>query len=185
MYGTAIATVGEGGSTANGFTMGTGARLGWAGGGFNVAGAQFTTRNTASAPSFKDQVLGVSYDFGIARLGVAQRRWVFGADKTVNTQVGAVIPAGAGIVKLTSVQADQTGATAAQSANDAKLFGAGYVHALSKRTAVYAHVARLDNEAAAAFAIPGGPAVSGASTAANFFGGQKSTAFEMGLRHDF
>jgi predicted porin len=185
IYGAAIVTAGEGGSTANGFTKGSGIRLGWAGAGINVAAAQFTSRNTASGRSFKDQVVGGSYDFGIAKLSVAQRRWVFGADKTVNTQVGAVIPAGGGVVKLTFVQADQSGATAAQNANDATLLGAGYVHSLSKRTAVYSHLARIDNDAGASFAIPGGPAVSGASTAINYFGGRKSTAFEFGVRHDF
>jgi predicted porin len=59
------------------------------------------------------------------------------------------------------------------------------VYLFSKRTAVYAHAARIDNKGAAIFAIPGGPAVSATPTAANFFGGQKSTAYEVGVRHDF
>ena len=100
----------------------------------------------------KDQVIGASYDFGSAKVDVAQRRWIFGADRTVNTQVGAVIPAGLGNIKLTWLRADQTGATAAQSANDSTLWGAGYVYLLSKRTALYAHAARIDNKGAAAFA---------------------------------
>lgn len=185
VYGSLIVTAGEGGTTATGFTKGDGFRLGWAQRGVHVAVAQFTTRNAAGNQRFKDQVVGASYDFGLAKVGVAQRRWTFGADRTVNTQVGATIPAGPGNVKLTWLRADQTGATAAQSANDASLWGAGYVYLLSKRTAVYAHAARIDNNGAAAFAIPGGPAVSGTSTAANFFGGQKSTAYEAGIRHDF
>lgn len=185
VYGALILTAGEGGTTANGFTKGNGFRLGWAGAGFNVAAAQFTTKNAAANQSFKDQVIGVSYDFGVAKVDVAQRRWVYGSDKTVNTQIGAVIPAGPGVVKLTYLRADQTGATAALGANDANLIGAGYVYSLSKRTALYGHLARVDNKGTAAFAIPGGPAVSGNSAAANYFGGQKSTAYEVGLRHDF
>ena len=185
VYGSVTVTAGEGGATAAGFTRGNGFRLGWAGSGFNAAVAQFTTRNATGNQHFKDQVYGVSYDFGIAKLSVAQRRWVFGPDRTVNSQIGASIPAGPGVVKLTYVRADQSGATAAQSANDAHLIGAGYVYSLSKRTALYGHVARLENKAAAAFAVPGGPAVSGNPTAANYFGGQKSTAFELGIRHDF
>jgi predicted porin len=66
--------------------------------------------------------------------------------------------------------------------NDARLFGAGYVHHLSKRTALYVHAARLANRGAAVFTIPGGPAVSASPTAGNSFGGQASTAFESGLR---
>jgi predicted porin len=185
VYGALIVTAGEGGTTVNGFTKGNGFRLGWSGAGFNVAAAQFTTKNATGNQSFKDQVLGASYDFGIAKLDVAQRRWAFGADKTVNTQLGAVIPAGAGAIKLTYLRADQTGATAAQSANDASLLGAGYVYNLSKRTALYGHVARVDNKGTAIFTIPGGPTVSATTTAANYFGGQKSTAYEMGVRHDF
>jgi predicted porin len=185
VYGNLIVTAGEGGTTAAGFTKGDGFRLGWAQGAIHVAVAQFTTRNAAVNQRFKDQVIGASYDFGVAKVDVAQRRWTFGADRTVNTQVGAVIPAGPGNIKLTWLRADQRGATAAQSANDASLWGTGYVYPLSRRTAVYAHAARIDNKGAAAFAIPGGPAVSGTSTAANFFGGQKSTAYEAGIRHDF
>ncbi len=185
VYGALIVTAGEGGTTATGFTRGQGFRLGWTGAGLNLAAAQFTTRNATANQHFKDQVYGVSYDFGAARLSIAQRRWVFGVDRTVNTQVGAVIPAGPGVVKLSYVRADQTGASAAQSANDANLLGAGYVHNLSRRTALYAHVARVDNQGGAAFAIPGGPAPSGNPTAPYFLGGLKSTGYEFGVRHDF
>lgn len=184
-YGALIVTAGEGGTTATGFTKGDGFRLGWAGQGVHVAAAQFSTRNAAGGRTFKDQVVGVSYDMGVAKLDLAQRRWVFGSDKTVNTQVGAVIPAGPGAIKLTWVRANQTGATAAQSANDATLLGAGYVHMLSKRTALYGHLARVSNQGAAVFTVIGGPPVSANPAASNYFGGQKSTAYEMGLRHDF
>lgn len=185
VYGALIVTAAEGGTTANGFTKGNGFRLGWAGAGLNVAAARFTTRNAAANQSFTDRVIGASYDFGVAKLSLAQRRWTFASDKTASTQVGALIPAGSGAVKLTYVRADQSGATAAQSANDANLMGAGYVYNLSKRTALYGHAARVDNKGAAVFAIPGGPAVSATSTAANYFGGRTSTAYEFGLRHDF
>jgi predicted porin len=185
VYGQAIVTAGEGGTTATGGTKGQGFRLGWASGPWNVAAAQFTTRNASGNQRFKDQVYGASYDFGMVKLDVAQRRWVFGVDRTVNTQFGAVIPLGLGLVKLTYLRADQSGATAAQSANDASLLGAGYVYSLSKRTALYTHLARVKNKGAAIFAIPGGPSVSATTTAANYFGGQTSTAYEFGIRHDF
>lgn len=185
VYGQAIVTAAEGGTTANGGTKGDGFRLGWASGPWNIAAAQFTTRNATGNQRFKDQVYGVSYDFGVVKLDAAQRRWVFGVDRTVNTQLGALIRVGQGQIKLTYVRANQTGATAAQSANDASLLGAGYVYNLSKRTALYTHLSRVENKGSAFFAIPGGPAVSGTTTAANYFGGQKSTAYELGVRHDF
>ena len=48
--------------------------------------------------------------------------------------------------------------TAVIDANDATQFGLGYVHSLSRRTALYATVARIDNKGAATFVVPGGPA---------------------------
>lgn len=185
VYGNVIVTAGEGGTTAAGGTKGDGFRLGWAGAGLNVAAAQFTTRNAAGNQRFKDQVAGVSYDAGFAKFDVQQRRWVFGVDRTVNTQVGALIPVGLGFIKLTWMRADQSGATALQNENDANLIGAGYVYNLSKRTALYVHASRIDNKGSAIFAVPGGPAVSATATAANYFGGQMSSAYELGLRHDF
>jgi predicted porin len=185
LYGQVTVSAGEGGLASAAATKGEGFRLGWASGAINVGAAQYTTRNAANSRDFKDQVFGASYDFGVVKLDVAQRRWSYLSDKTVNTQVGAVIPFGRGAFKLTYLRADQTGSTAALSANDAQLVGAGYVHYLSKRTALYTHAARVTNKGAATFTLPGGPAVSAAPAAVNFFGGQKSTGFELGVRHDF
>src|SRR4030095_6392048 len=103
----------------------------------------------------------------------------------VNTQVGAAIPAGPGVVKLTYLRGNQSGSTAALAANDASMLGAGYVYAFSKRTVVYAHASRVDNKGSAVFVIPGAPLGSANPTAPTSFGGQKSTAFEAGIRHHF
>lgn len=184
-HGALIATAGEGGATAAGFTRGDGFRLGWQGAGVNIAAAQFTTRNANTDQRFRDQTYGVSYDFGAARVNLAQRRWTYASDRTVTSMISTSIPVGVGVIKLTYLHADQTGASSALSDNDASLFGAGYVHSLSKRTALYAHAARLRNKGAAAFAIAGGPATSGNPTLPNFFGGKTSTGFEAGIRHDF
>lgn len=185
LYGQLIVTAGEGGTTAAGGTRGDGFRLGWAQGALNVGGAQFTTRNANGNQRFQDRVLGASYDFGVVRVSLAQRRWTYLSDRTVHTLMGATVPVGPGVIKLSWLQADQSGATAARSANDANLLGIGYVHALSKRTALYAHAARLANRGAATFTIPGGPAVSSNPAAGNYFGGERSTGYELGLRHDF
>jgi predicted porin len=147
--------------------------------------AQVTTRNANAGRHFTDRVWGASYDFKVVKVSVGQRQWRYGADRTTNTLVAASIPWGVGQLKFTAVRADQQGATAAQSANDATLIGAGYVHQLSKRTAVYAHASRIANKGGASFSVAGGPAVSGVASAANYFGGQKSTAIESGIRHNF
>lgn len=183
--GALIATAGEGGSAGAGQTKGDGFRLGWAQGAWQLGASQFTVRNAAADERFTDRVWGVGYDAGFARFSLAQRRWAYGSDTTVNSLFGVSVPMGAGQLKLSVLRADQTGATDALSANDATLLGVGYVYALSKRTALYAHAARLSNQGGASFAIAGGPATSGVATAANYFGGQRSTGFELGMRQDF
>ena len=184
-YGHIVKSWDEGGTTTNGFTKGDGFRLGWAKGAVNIAAGQFMTRNAANSQRFKDQVYGLSYDFGFVKLDVAQRRWEYGSDSMINTHVGAVIPAGPGVVKLSYLWGNQKGATAALDENDATQLGVGYVYAFSKRTALYAHASYVDNDGSAVFTIPGGPAVSANPAAPNFFGGQSSKGFEAGIRHNF
>lgn len=183
--GALIVTTGEGGSAGAGQTKSDGFRLGWAQGAWQLGASQFTVRNANQDEDFSDRVWGVAYDAGFAKLSVGQRRWNYRSDTTTNSLVGVIVPLGAGQLKFTYLHADQTGATAALSANDATLLGVGYVYSLSKRTALYAHAARLSNQGAASFAIAGGPATSGVATAANYFGGQRSTGFELGMRQDF
>ncbi|MBK1613097.1 porin [Rubrivivax gelatinosus] len=183
--GALIATAGEGGSAGAGQTKGDGFRVGWTQGAWQLGASQFTVRNAAGDDDFSDRVWGLAYDAGFAKLSFGQRRWNYRSDTTTNSLVGLTVPLGAGQFKFSYLRADQTGATAALSANDATLLGVGYVHSLSKRTALYAHAARLSNQGGASFAIAGGPATSGLSTAANYFGGQRSTGFELGMRQDF
>ncbi len=185
VYGAAVVSAGEGGNAAAGATKGLGGRLGWANKQLNLGVAYFKADNANAGRAFTDQVWAASYDFGVVRASVGQRRWAYGSDRTVNTLLGAVIPFGLSAVKLSWVKADQSGATAALSANDADLLGLGYQYHLSRRSALYAQLARVSNKGGAAFAVPGGPATSGVVTATNYFGGQKSTGFEFGLRHDF
>ncbi len=185
VYGSLMVARGAEGSAGAGVTRGQGGRLGWAGSALNVGVAGFKTRNANGNEPFRDTVWALSYNFGVLRAGVGQRRWAFGSDRTVNSLIGVTVPTPLGDVKISRVRADQSGATAALDARDASLTGIGLVHSLSRRTAVYGHYARISNQGSAAFAIPGGPATSGVATAANYFGGQRSTGFEVGLRHDF
>lgn len=185
VYGALVASADEGGNAAAGSTQGVGGRLGWANQQLNLGVAYFKAENANAGMAFTDQVWGLSYDFGVVRASVGQRRWAHGSERTVNTLLGAVVPLGQSILKLSWLKADQSSATAAVDANDADMLGLGYQYNLSKRTALYAQFARVSNKGGAAFAVPGGPATSGLATAANYFGGQKSTAYEFGLRHDF
>jgi predicted porin len=185
LYGSLLVSAGEGGAAGAGSAKTDGGRLAWRGEQLMVGLAQVTTRNANAGRDFTDRVWGASYDFKVLKVSLGQRQWRYGTDKTTNTLVAALVPLGFGDLKFSVLRADQKGATAAQSSNDATLIGAGYVHHLSKRTAVYAHASRIANKGGASFAVTGGPVVSGVATAANYFGGQKSTAFESGIRHNF
>lgn len=185
VYGALMVSAGEGGIAGAGATRGEGGRLGWANAQINVAVARYKTRNANGGFAFTDEAWGGSYDFGVVRASLGQRRWTYRTDRLTNTLLAAMVPVGAGVIKLTALRADQTGATSALSDNDASLLGVGYVHNLSKRTALYGHVGEVKNKAAAAFTVPGGPATSGVSTAANYFGGQTSRGYEVGVRHNF
>ena len=184
-YGAFVVSAGEGGSAAAGGSRGEGARLGWSNKALNVSVARYKAHNAAAGFAFTDDAWGASYDFGWLRASVGQRRWTYRSDRSTNTLVAAQVPLGAGVVKVSLVQLNQSGATSALSANDASLFGLGYAYNLSRRSALYAQAAQISNKASAAFAVPGGPATSGVATAANYFGGQTSRAFELGLRHSF
>jgi predicted porin len=61
--------------------------------------------------------------------------------------------------------------------NDAIQWGLGYVHNLSKRTALYATTARISNDAAARYVISDG--------SVGMAGGGTSRGYEVGVRHRF
>jgi predicted porin len=93
---------------------------------------------------------------------------------------GATVPVGAGVVRASFGRADlKGGAAGSTTANDADatLLAIGYVHNLSKRTALYGTYAQIDNKGAQTMNV-------GATTPA-LPGGKKSSGIEFGLRHSF
>jgi predicted porin len=82
-------------------------------------------------------------------------------------------------LKISWGQSDFEGRVGATniSANAATQWGLGYVHALSKRTVLYATTSRLDNDGSLTLAIPGGNSGMPA--------GGSSKGYEAGIRHTF
>jgi predicted porin len=64
----------------------------------------------------------------------------------------------------------------ARSGDDARQIGVGYVHNLSKRTALYGTYARISNRGEARYTVSGGTAP---------VGGHSSSGWELGVRHTF
>jgi predicted porin len=182
LEGGLLLAAGEGGIAANGQHKVAGLRAGYTAGALAVSAAYTRSENnlTAATGAIKDTVLGSSYNFGPARLSLVWRRLAHADARQTNLLLGAWVPvASQGELKLSFNRVDMAGTvgTSNVGANDARQLGVGYVHNLSKRTALYGTVARIDNSGAATFAVPGGPA--------GLRGGGASTGAEIGIRHTF
>lgn len=95
--------------------------------------------------------------------------------------LGITVPVGPGVIRASYTAGNLTGPVVAgqalSSADDANRIALGYVHNLSKRTAVYTTLARLQNKGASRLAFHGGPS--------GIRGGETSKGFDLGLRHAF
>jgi predicted porin len=172
----------EGGTAANGQHDVRGGRVGWAAGGIDISAAMTVSSNdltTAIGSDFKDLALAGRVDLGAVRVALGVRRFTQADARQTNLLLGLWVPVGNGEIKLSVNQANLAGRVGAAliDANDARQVGLGYVHGLSKRSAVYATLSRVDNRGAATFAVPGGPT--------GLAGGGHSTGLEFGVRHNF
>ena len=150
---------------------GWGLRLGYAAGPLNVAFA--TSKTKYAAGDVKQANLGGQYDFGMAKLQAHLTRDENGAVDGAGWLIGGLIPVGAGEVRVAFSQYE-TDAGAGPDPKSRRI-ALGYVHNLSKRTAVYTTYARVRNSNGAAAAL------NGATTAAN----SSSSGFDIGVRHSF
>jgi predicted porin len=177
-YGQAQYYMGENPSNTDTEDDGTGmgARVGYAAGPFNVAVA--FSKTNMRVGDFETWNAGGQWDFGIAKLmgGYAQTK-VKGATSILSADgsgwlVGGLIPVGAGEIRLAySTYKFEL----SNSAPEIQKYALGYVHNLSKRTAVYATYAAVKNEGGANVTL------NGAIGRAN----ENSQGFDFGVRHSF
>ena len=152
-------------------------RLGYANGPVNVAIATSNTSfaTTATGGDIKSTNLGGSYNFGEAQaMALVTRDKVESAPRNRTGKgalIGALVPMGAGQIRASY----STYKTDAIGTPKSKKIALGYVHNLSKRTALYTTFARVTNSGGAAQAL------NGAVTAAN----GRSTGYDFGVRHSF
>ena len=182
-----------------------GGRFGYANGPLDVAlaygnstiGDGFYAGTTTSVKTIN---LGGSYDFGVVKL--------FGEYSTAGKEVdyevtplvpaadidlkgyvvGATVPVGPGLIRVAYSQAKYDFNLPFSLVGDPKAdkVAIGYVHNLSKRTALYATVARVKNKNGAALTV-GGPSFVATSTLVpgQAFQPKTSTGYDVGLRHAF
>jgi len=183
-YGQAQLYLGENlkdGSATEKDGTGAGFRVGYAAGPVNVAVAFARTdyASTASTGNINTWNIGGQWDFGVAKLLAHYNRDTVkaaGGDLDTNGWlIGTLVPVGAGEIRASYSQSKADFATATTTDARGRKLALGYVHNLSKRTAVYTTVARVRNNGGAAFAL------GGSSTAAN----SSSTGFDLGVRHSF
>ena len=154
----------------------TGARLGYANGPLDVAAGYGVARGGTAANSvdYKTFNLGASYNFGVVTPMVllASER---GNNKRVDLySVGAKVPLGAG-----ELRAAYTWYKDKKTDNaDSQRLALGYGYKLSKRTELYAAVARMSNDDKAARKL-------GSSLAPTPNMGKSMTGYEIGMRHNF
>jgi len=170
VYGQAMVAAGEG-------TTGKylGGRLGYAAGDFDIAGAWSETTNTAAGAKFQVGNIGSSYQFGAFKLLGLYHVSKQTTRRQANWVLGGTYKLGAGTVRASYVRANNRD-TATGSDYSGKLLALGYVHNLSKRTALYATASRVQNSSTGKFLIPGGSAITA---------GQGSAGTEAGIYHSF
>lgn len=151
---------------------GYGLRVGFASGPFNVAFGW--GRVEYAAGDTRAMNLGGQWDFGMAKLMGYISRDRAGTTDGRGWLIGSLIPVGPGEIRVSYSQYRTEPGGGAAEPRTRKL-ALGYVHNLSKRTALYTTYARARNDNGAATAL------GGATTAVN----SSSSGLDIGIRHSF
>jgi len=157
-----------------------GGRIGWGAGPIDVNFGYGDTKIQGSG-DFKMWNAGGSYDFGFLKLFGLYNENSWNDLKQQVYEISVSVPIGQLELRGVYGHENAKGHTLAgvdTDANDADLWSIEGVYNLSKRTAMYASAAQIKNKGAAAFTVLPG-------TAAIGLAGDKSTGFNLGLRHSF
>ena len=150
-----------------------GGRIGYRAGPLDVSLA--LGQNGKGDEKLKIYTLGGSYDFGGFKLNaMASQNKVSDGAKERHLTIGGAVPVGAGVVKLSYTNVKLSDSANSGEANQLAL---GYVHNLSKRTALYGTVAYIKNKDDAIYSVADAPAT--------MTGGDKSTGAQIGISHSF
>jgi len=153
-----------------------GGKIGYAAGPLDVVAAYSTTQADTADNKFKVLVLGAAYDFGVIKLDGIFWQAKFLSNKEDRYTLGALVPVGgSGQIRTSFTRLTSQGGTI--DGNDANQFALGYVHDLSKRSALYADYGRISNKKGAKFTV--------ASSPAGILPGQTSSGVDFGIRHNF
>ena len=149
-----------------------GARLGYKAGPLDVSFALGQNYNVVGNDDLRIYALGAAYDFGGFKLSgaISQNEVTGGGDKERHITIGGSVPVGAGLVRASYTNVNGDGKA------DANQIALGYVHNLSKRTALYGTVAFIKNKDDGAYSVDKTPAMQL---------GKRSSGAEVAIRHSF
>jgi predicted porin len=148
-----------------------GGRLGYAAGPLALAVATGTTKY--STGNYTQSNFGVNYKFGPAKLMYLYGKNEVGATNTSVNMIGTQYELGSG-----QIRAAYTMLKAEKVANDASQWTIGYVHNLSKRTALYGNYSVVTNDGVGkTFTVGDGLTPTDA--------GGNATGAQLGIRHSF
>ncbi len=158
-------------------------RLGYGGANFDIAVASATTRN-AAVGDFVQTNIGGAYQWQGHRLMalVGQNRTdipvaaLSGASRGRFWQLGAWIAVGTGYIPVSYMELQRNDAAD----STARKLAFGYVHPLSRRTALYGTYAHVTNRGALRL-----PVSSGAEQGPVPASGGNASGFDLGIRHTF
>ena len=176
IYGSAMVAAGEG-VAGNKYI---GGRLGYAAGALDV-GVGYGKTETASGTDYDQYNLKFVYNLGFAKLNTLYdvKKWNPRSQKLM--MVGATMPVGMGEMRIAYARVDRSGGPVGSgfaNADDSKMLALGHRHNLSKRTALYATIARITNQGAARSSVSN-------AAPAGMLGGQTSSGYEFGVSHGF
>lgn len=190
LYGVAMVAAGEGVNNTNANNAYRGARLGWESGPFNVAGAYGRTRIPGNE-DFQVWNLGAAYQLPVARIMALYHhaKWQpngLGDRKQDYWSIAATVPVfGVGSIRAAYGRMNMSGGGAVvgfRDQDDARSYAVGYIHNLSKRTALYADFGKLENRGLQQLSFLGGTNVgSNFGSVPNL----SSTVLSTGIRHSF
>lgn len=158
-----------------------GGRIGYKQQAMDVAVAYGQTDTGAGTPDFKNYNIMFNYNFGFMTLYTLFDVKQWSPRKTRDLSVGAAFPLSSGTIKVGLTRADRSGGAAGSGfadGDDSTRLGIGYVHDLSRRTALYTTYGRVNNKGAARSSVLYTPPT-------GMLGGEDSSGFELGIRHTF
>jgi predicted porin len=153
----------------------TGGRIGYRSGPFDVTAAYSQTEVTTDDVDLV--VVSGSYDFGVVRVAGIFQEASYQDDTDTRYTLGASMPFGQAVFRASYTHTDGSGPGIGN--RDADSFALGGIYNLSRRTALYATYATIDNEGTANFTVG---AISGRTMPLTE---ERSQGFEFGVRHSF